>query len=327
MITLAAVGLVGVAPGTAAAAQEHAAVAEPAADAPTPHGFAQMVGEALAEVTLNADQEADVEALGNTVEPLQREVDKAEAGILSALAEQVKEGKIDRAALEPEISRYITARVQIAGPIRNSLEALHEILDENQRADFTDALECTVHDVTRNYLSAERLDAFAKKLGLDEQQMKDVKEEFAELVPMIRSERNDVHAAIEAFRGDTFALDRYFPRGEVAARAAKRAVRIVDATEALVRILNPEQVMKLAKAIDEAARVQEERATAPSKEMKGEEEVGTAQQPWRAGFVRGGWYGGRWARPLPVYRPWGAGVWYGRRVAAYPVVAGWGWGW
>jgi hypothetical protein len=300
-------------------------MAEPAPTEPTPHGFAQEIGEALSEVTLNPDQEADVEALGAMVEPREIEVDRAEAALLQALSNQVKAQAINKSALEPEIAAYVAARAQIAEPIRHALEGLHELLDADQRADFADALECGVHDVTREYLSGEKLEAFATKLGLDEQQRQEVRDDFQDLMPMLQHERRTVHAAIEAFRGDSFSLERYFPLEQVAAKARARAERIVDVTDSIMSVLKPDQIAKLAMAIGDAARAKEEKnpGSAPGEEKKGQENVGTAKQPWRAGFVRGGWYG-RWARPFPVG---GARFFYGHRVGAFPVAAGWGWGW
>jgi hypothetical protein len=322
MLALAALGIGAISPLTASAAEpnEPAPMKAPAT-APTPHGFVQMIGEALAEVTVMEDQEADIEELGARLDPLEAEVDKAEANLLYRLGDQVKAGTINRAALAPEIAAYVTARDDLAVPLRDALEELHEMLDKQQRADFVDALECSVHEVTREILSRDKLDAFVDKLKLDPVQTGEVRDAFQDILPMLQSERRNMHDALESFRGDFFSLDPYFPLEQVHAKSERRANRMIDVTETMLGVLDHDQADKLAQAIHDAAeaKLQGPSTSATAEPPKTEEKVDIEVRRWAAGRVRG------WG---PVRRPWvgRAAGFYGARVAPFPVVAVYGWG-
>jgi Spy/CpxP family protein refolding chaperone len=330
MVTFTALGLVSVMASPAAGASPASPIpVEHPTPAPiSPHGFVEMIGDAIAEVSLRADQETAVEALGADIEPLQARVDDAENALLLALAEQVKGGRIDAQAIEPRICAYANTRRAVSTGLRIALERLHAILDADQRSDFVDELECVVHDVTRMVVTGELLDDFTKKLGLNEAQKQQVHADFGQLVPELKAERRHIHRAVEAFRCDTFSIEQFLPQAEVANKARKRAERIVDLTGSILRVLDAEQRAKLAARIEEAARARSElpeEAAPPGPEPVHPmacEEVGTAAQLWWAGrAVRG---------PLGGYRGVvvaGSPRYYYGRVGAYPVAAGLGWGW
>jgi hypothetical protein len=317
MVMLAAVALASAVPGAAANAAQAAPPAEsPAAPTSIAHGFVQMISEALSGVTVNADQEAAIEKLGERLEPLQDEVDKAEGDLLMAIAEQVKTGRIDRAVLEPEIESYAVARETLARPLHAALEDLHEMLDKQQRTDFADALECSVYEVTRTLLSRDKLDAFEQKLDLDPIQTQEVKDAFQDVVTTLQIERRDVHEAIEAFRTDYFSLEPFFPLEQVRMKAVRRADRMIDVTETILGVLDHDQVDKFATAIAEAA---EAKAGTPTANEE-EKEDAIEAHAWVAGRVRGF---RRVARPVFIG---GAGRHYRWRVMPYPVAAIYGWG-
>jgi Spy/CpxP family protein refolding chaperone len=288
-----------------------------------------MMGEAIAEVTLRPDQEAQVELLSTQIEPLQAHVDQAENALLLALADQVEAGAIDRAALELEVEGYVATRRAVSPEIRRIVEDLHAILDPMQRADFSDALECAVHDVRRAILSGEQLDDLATKLGLDGAQIAAVQAGLASLQPSLEVERALLHQILEAFRGGAFSLEQVYPFLEVSTQAQGRAEQIIQLTAALLDVLTPEQRGPLAQQIREAASApaagpEMGAAAVPPQASPGTERTGTATQHlWVGAGVRRGRLGG-------VRR----GVFVGgsaryayRRVYAYPYAAAWGYGW
>jgi hypothetical protein len=326
MVTLAAVALASAVPGAVANVAQAAPpapatpAAPPAENLATPtsiaHGMVEMISEALSGVTVNADQAAAIEKLGDRLDPLQEELDKAESNLLIAIAEQVKSGRIDRVALEPEIESYATARETLARPLHAALEDLHEMLDKQQRTDFSDALECSVYDVTRTILSRDKLEAFEEKLDLDPVQTQEIKDAFQDVVTMLQIERRDVHEAIEAFRTDYFTLEAFFPLEQVRAKAERRADRMIDVTETILGVLDHDQIDKLATAIAEAADAKAGTVTA-NDEQKDESMEARA---WVAGRVRGF---------RPVRRPVFVGPaarHYRWRVQPFPVAAIYGWG-
>jgi hypothetical protein len=294
---------------------------DPADTAHNPHGFVQLIGEALSEVDLRPEQETAVECLGNHIEPLEARVDAAEAGILNALSTGVRAGCIDRTALESYVTDYVNARVDVSSDLRTAIDKLHSILDTSQRADFADALEARVHSVRMAILSGERLENLATALQLTEAQKQHILDDLHNIAMALEPERYAIHHAIEAFREDAFAIDNVMPKSEVPERARTRATRLIDMTEGLMKLLDDKQRDKLADRIHEAA-VARAPETVEAMPTKSEEQLGEAAQAWWAGR---GWRGGGWGwrRPFVVGAP---GCTYGR-VVAYPYAAGWGWGW
>jgi Spy/CpxP family protein refolding chaperone len=323
ILSCLALGLVAAPPSGAASAEAATPGVEEGTPAParTPHGFVQMMGEAIAEVTLLPDQEAKVEALGNEIEPLQAQVDHAENAILSALADQVEAGRIDDDALGTLVDDYVAARRQVSPEIRRIVEDLHAILDPDQRADFADALESEIHDVRLAILSGERFDAFAKDLGLDADQIATIEEGLKDLEPGLSSQRNTLHQIIEAFRGDDFSVEQILPLGDVSDRARGRAERIIHLTASLLDVLDPAQRAKLAEHIREAAQARSEDASTDAVDgaptSAAIERLWAGARAWRGPFggVRGGVVVG------------GAPRYYYGRTFAYPYAAGWGYGW
>jgi len=331
IVTLAALGLAGTVPCGVAGAAQAPPTAEkaPAAPARTAHGIVQMIGESLGEVTLTADQETIVEALGARVEPLQAVVDEAENALLLALADQIHAGHIDRAALEPQIAAYVSAREALAPELRDALDKLHDALDHEQRADLADALECRVHDVRRAIVSGEKTDELAMKLGLDDKQKASVNEILQNLQPGLETEREALHHAIEAFRDETFGLEKILPAADVPERARHRAEGIIDATVSISDILTPAQREQLAERLRQAAMARSDAAedqppaAMPGLSPKSADLVGEAADAlWAAGFRRGPLGGVRGG----VVVTGGAGRYYRGRVGAYPYAAGWGYG-
>lgn len=326
MFTMAALGLAAtsLACATEGDVRPCCAIENPTS-ANSPHGFTQMIGDALSEMNLNAVQEAAVEALSVKVEPLQIQVDQAEAKLLLALAGQVKANSIDVRALDPVVAAYVTAREALAPALRGAVDELHAMLDADQRADFADALESVVHEVTLVALSDEKFNAFAAKLGLSDAQKEKIRAQIQALVPAIQTERRSLHEAIEAFRNESYSTEKFMPLSDVSQNARARAERIIHITGAIMAALDAPQRDKLAAAIEAAAQVRtegtEEPASTPAPNADGAEDLGTANQSiWvaagRRGFGRRGFVAvGR----APGY--------YYRRAVAYPVATGWGWGW
>jgi hypothetical protein len=322
MIAFVAVGLAGATSGgISVAGQPGSHTEEQAPAAPyTPHGFVQIVGEALSEVSLRPDQEAAVEALGKQIEPLQARVDDAEKGLLLALADQVQIGRVDRDALAPFVTAYAGARQEVSGELRAAFEELHDLLDAGQREDLADAIESRVHDVRRAILAGEQLDDLAQQLDLTDAQKEALREGLQQIAPVLEHERVAIHQAIEGFRGDAFSVEQYLPQSQVFERAWQRADRIIDLTGAFVSLLAPVQREKLAARIREAAKVREDEPV----ESGTEEHIGVSRQPlWAAAGVRRGPLGGVRAGAVVG----GSRGYAYRRAAAYPYAAGWGYGW
>jgi hypothetical protein len=281
-----------------------------------------MLGDALDEVSLRSDQAEAVSDLGLAMAPFERMVDQTETGVLAALAVDVRAGPIDRTALQGRVDAYVQAQQAFADPFRAALSTLHLFLDPDQRADFADALEARVHEAVSTELSRTRVEELEEALGADVDQRARIDEAFAGLVPALQAERAAVHATIEDFRGDDFDVEEYLPTKDVASRARARAEEIIDATDEILGDLDEAQRHMLADRIEAAANVSEEtRRPEPATHEAGPERTGeVGEHMWIRGFGYGPW--GR--RGVVVAGP---GAWFGARIGAFPIAAGWGLGW
>jgi len=328
ILTLTSLSLVALSGGASAIAAPDDATAPIVVETPSAdtqvYGSVQMLGEALDEVSLRSDQAETISDLGLAMAPFERAVDQSENELLAALAEQVRAGQIDRTALQPHVDAYVQARQAFAAPFQAALAMLHLVLDNDQRADFADALEARIHDAVSTELSRTRVAELEEALGADQDQRARIDEAFAGLVPELQAERDAVHAAIEGFRGDNFDLDQYLPTKDVASRAQARAEDIIEATEEMLGDLDEAQRHMLADRIESAAHVAGEthhRAPVTPPHHAVPEKTGeVAQHMWIRGFGYGPW--GR--RGMVVAGP---GAWFGARIGAFPIAAGWGLGW
>jgi hypothetical protein len=329
MVTFTALGLASTVVGGIALAGQPDPIVEPVpSPSHTPHGFVQIIGESLSEVTLRPDQESAVEALGAHIEPLQAKVDEAEDELLLALSEQVRDGTIHRQTLEPQVTAYVDARQEVSGELRAALEQLHDLLDPTQREDLADAIESRVHAVRRAILAGQKLNSLAAALDLTDAQKQTIAEGLAQLAPALEHERVAIHQAIEAFRGETFSIEDFLPVSKVPVRAQKRAERIIDLTEAIAAVLDASQREKLADRIRAVATGHADDLTGEAARVPGhhykDEVVGEAEQDiWAAGGVRRGPWGG----VRGGFVVGGAPGFAYRRAAAFPYAAGWGYGW
>jgi hypothetical protein len=332
-VTLAALGLAAAGPGGVAAARQPPAHLEepPAAPERTPHGFVQIIEEALDELSLRPDQAPAVDQIVTQLEPLQAHVDDAESTLLLGLADQVKDGRIDRTALAPLVEGYANARQDVSADLRTTLQSLHALLDPTQREDLSDAVEARLHDVRRAMLSGERLDDFAAALKLREDQIQHIRDSLESLRPALEHERTVLHRAVEAFRDDDFQIERIMPSIQVPARARLRAELIIDLTASTMDLLDATQREALAARIRQAAEARSEGSDEavdgrhPTTNVpKSDERTSASSDAWvAAGGVRRGPRGGvRGGVVVGGSR----GFAYGR-VRAFPVAAGWGYGW
>ena len=330
VVVFSALGLASAVVGGIALAGQPAPHEEPTpTPSHAPHGFVQIIGESLSEVTLRPEQESAVEALGARIEPLQAKVDDAENALLLGLSDQVLMGTISRDALEPLVNGYANARQDASGELRAALAQLHDLLDPSQREDLADAIESRVHDVRLAILAGEKLDALGEQLQLTDAQKQKIADGLAQLAPTLEHERMVIHAAIEGFRGDTFSIEDFLPQSKVPERARLRAERIIDLTDSIVSILDAGQREKLADRIRAAATAQGDEATEPTMpvphhHLKSAEAVGEAEQHvWVASGVRRGPWGG----VRGGFVAGGAPRFFYGRARAFPYAAGWGYGW
>jgi Spy/CpxP family protein refolding chaperone len=237
--------------GGSSAEAETAAAAQAGANMDPPEvAHMGFIREALAKVTLRADQKALVEQLGREADARHEPIAKARADLKAALADQVAAGKIDRAALKPQVDAVLQAIDASRAADRVALGRLHDILDKNQRNQFVDAIEDHFHHGGPHHMGGMGMPMkkWASDLNLTDQQRDQIrasiqakfqgqrdamKEEFHRM-------RDQGKAMLESFRQDQFTPDANAPIfGRD--RLERGIGKMIDMAEAAVPVLTPEQ--------------------------------------------------------------------------------------
>jgi Spy/CpxP family protein refolding chaperone len=229
------------------------------------HGFVKIAGEALGEVPLRAEQRTELEKLASEADARHATLADGRKELLTAIADQIEKGTIDRAALQPKLDR-VRGEMEKSRPADEAaLARVHALLDAEQRATFADALEQRLHDARGKHHGRQGgeqagkkgkhgfgLGALAADLNLSDEQrskIKDILEESRESRPHDgkgkhgpgRFGRGPHHGkrALEAFRGDDFEPGKlHVAKGP---HEGQGAARMLDVAEKILPVLTPEQ--------------------------------------------------------------------------------------
>src|SRR5690606_35598027 len=85
--------------GTVEQPQTTASAATKAPVGANTHGFVKVIGEALGEVPLRADQRSELEQLATEADARHASLAQGRKELMAAIAEQLEAGAVDRAAL------------------------------------------------------------------------------------------------------------------------------------------------------------------------------------------------------------------------------------
>src|SRR5262249_11853420 len=136
--------------------------------------FGQVV-DAIGDLDLSTEQRASVEAILTEARIRHQGMISAHNELVKVLADQIEEGRIDRRALPAPIDKITSLAQCVCSGDVAALETLHGKLDAKQRAEFADALEEIIKKQSEAHASGAGIDAFAKKIGLTESQVKEVR--------------------------------------------------------------------------------------------------------------------------------------------------------
>jgi Spy/CpxP family protein refolding chaperone len=210
-----------------------------------------FVREALTKVSLRPDQQPIVDQLGKDAATRHEAIKTARGALRNAIADQVQAGKIDRAALKPQMDALLAAIDQSRPADRAAMVRLHDVLDKNQRNQFVDALEAQFHDhgahAGRPGLGHAR--QWASDLNLTDQQRDQIRTAVRGKFEGQREQMKEQwHAAreqgqkmLESFRQDQFTLDANSPQLFGRDKIAGGVGKMIDFAEAAVPTLTPEQ--------------------------------------------------------------------------------------
>jgi Spy/CpxP family protein refolding chaperone len=221
------------------------------------HGVVKVVGDALGEVPLRAEQRAELEKLAQAAEQRHAATAEGRKELALAIADQVEKGNLDRAALEPKIDRVVSDFEKLRPEDKAALARVHAILDKEQRNAFVDALESGFKGKHHAHKAGfMKMKALADELKLTDDQRAKIFEVMKESRAQhaaggeIKGEHRfrhhkGMHAmhgkkAIESFREDQFDADALMPAASREKIAAGQT-HFLGAAEKILPLLTPEQ--------------------------------------------------------------------------------------
>lgn len=210
-----------------------------------------VLASALGHVALRADQQSSVDKVKADLDGQAAPVREAKAKLGAALADQVRAGKVDRAALGPLVDGLVDAVTQTKPAFQQALNDLHGTLDAKQRVALVDAVKDEMKEMRGNggHDGHARFEKMAKDLALTEAQIDtikaQVKTEIAGNFAAHRGERGAMKAKMEKV-GEAFASDSFDAKaldvGDGGATFARRRSEMIEAViEAAVPVLTPAQ--------------------------------------------------------------------------------------
>lgn len=204
-----------------------------------------LIREALDKVTLRPDQKTEVEQLMTAAEGRHAAVRAAHAALRSAVADQIVAGKVDRAALQPEVDALLAAIDKSRPDDRAALVRLHDLLDKGQREQLVGAVESSL----RSRMQAHKgrgPHQWAADLNLTDQQrdqihtaMRDQFHRDGEGREHWRAAHEQGRRLLQSFREDKFTLDGTAALGRD--RIEHGIDRMIELANVAVPILRPEQ--------------------------------------------------------------------------------------
>jgi Spy/CpxP family protein refolding chaperone len=231
-------------------------------------GMLGLIMMSLPDLGLSADQQTAVDKiradLATKTEPA-RAAGKDFAGVL---ADGVAAGKVDRAKIDPAITKLVTQVQAVHDVSLTAIDQLHDILTPPQRAKLVDELQAHWekwkdahgHDEAddKQHRSGHLL-ALVRELGLSQEQADKIKASFHD--KMKASPQDQAHKEVQdhltafgtAFKAEKFDAKKVTGSKAAAHMARWGATRMARFVEAATPVLTPEQRTKLADEIRERA--------------------------------------------------------------------------
>ncbi|HEY1957103.1 MAG TPA: Spy/CpxP family protein refolding chaperone [Polyangiaceae bacterium] len=209
-------------------------------------GVVLMLSDAIANLQLSKDQNAQVAALVHDLQEGHRRIEEVRKQLSLDVASSVEAGTIDDKGLRADAEGLGRARAESAPNDAKALEELHRILTPDQRKQFSAALAARADklpsdDAQTRYgnwrsdleISLEQNEKIEPKLDAD-----------GSLATSAHAERDAwrrrLHATAADFANDTYSANAYADP-DVVATTVERVRRLVGFMNVVVPLLTPEQ--------------------------------------------------------------------------------------
>jgi len=207
-----------------------------------------MLREALDKVTLRPDQKTEVDQLVAAAKARHEPIRAAHTVLREKLAEQIVAGKIDRAALKPQIDALLDAVDKSRPDDRAALVRLHDLLDKGQRDQLVSAVESSFRGRMQEH-KGQGPRQWAADLNLSDQQRDQIRAAMRDQFHREgdgdgarehwRARHEQGRRLLQSFREDKFTLDGTAIPGRD--RMEHGIDRMIDLANVAVPILRPEQ--------------------------------------------------------------------------------------
>ncbi|MEO7113002.1 MAG: hypothetical protein ABI183_21365 [Polyangiaceae bacterium] len=247
------------------------------------HGMVKFVGEALGQVALRTDQRTAIEKLATDAEARHQSALPLRVNLANAIAAQVETGKIDQAALQPQIDA-LSANWEAQRPLDHAaFQKMHDLLDATQRQAFVDAVHANMQAKKGEHHGGhgEKMQEWATALNLTDAQKDQIKTSIqAELVahksemmqhmqegkdgPGEHGGHGGRGHILDNFAADNFSVDQAMPQSDAKQHVAEMATHGLHFVEIVMPTLTADQ-RKLAadKIRAKGANPEEEEGHAP----------------------------------------------------------------
>jgi hypothetical protein len=216
-------------------------------------GPLRLVGEAFADVPLDPEQRRAVAALLEDVGARHAAVGGAMREAAAELAAQIDAGKLDRAALRPEIDGIADAMSKSQPLDRAAIERLHAMLDIEQRQMLADALEERIEIAGEGLKPWNKWEMWKRELVLTDEQRDAIAHDVIARIGWTWGwewgHEPPAHDLLDQFPDDDFVLDEVAPPVDLHAVVATRSARALDIVEAALPHLTPSQRKTAARLI------------------------------------------------------------------------------
>jgi Spy/CpxP family protein refolding chaperone len=226
------------------------------------HGMVKFVGDALSQVALRADQRVAIEKLATDAEARHQSALPLRTNLANAIAAQVEAGKIDQAALQPQIDA-LTANWEAQRPLDHAaFQKMHDLLDATQRQAFVDAVHANMQAKKSAHHGGhgEKMQEWATALNLTDAQKDQIKSsmqaEFVahkgEMMQHLqdgKDGKDGEHAGpgggrghiLDNFAADNFNVDQAMPQGDAKQHVAEMTTHGLHFVEIVMPTLTPDQ--------------------------------------------------------------------------------------
>lgn len=241
----------------------------------------QEMREIFDALDLRPEQQKAVREIVSEAEERHAAVRDARRELMTKLADQIEEGKIDECALEKEIDELAAAKTRAKKGDRAAMDKLHAILDPEQRSKLVDEVKERFEKKERAHEPDALIEKMDRKLDLTDEQESVLRQYFSALRALKEAdpeykEKRDFSKVLEAFRGDDFSIDEVSPpRRDMEEKQREKIEARLWAAKGVVCVLTEEQRARVAAAI----RQKVEQRSEHKGEVQGEEQQQQETEP------------------------------------------------